>query len=320
MGAGIAQVAVEAGFDVVGREVTAELGEQRRRASAHFLTRKVEKGQRSPGGARRRRRAARDDDRPRRPRRLRPRDRGDRRGARRQAGALRRARADLPPRRRPRDEHLRAVRHGDRRRDRRARARRRDALLQPGPADAARRGRPCRALHRRGRRDRARASSSVSARSPVPLPRHARVRRQPRADPAAQRLRPRARRGSCRAGGDRRRDDERRGLADGARARSRPRRDRRPRPCVGGALREAPRAAHGAPAAPRRDAERGLLGRKAGAASTRTTCSPAWLAATRAWPYSRCTGSIGTPRRVATVGTRLPWTTTENRTTTNTIP
>ena len=45
MGAGIAQVAVEAGFDVIGREVTAELGETAAGRIGHFLTRKVEKGQ-----------------------------------------------------------------------------------------------------------------------------------------------------------------------------------------------------------------------------------------------------------------------------------
>ncbi len=45
MGAGIAQVCVEAGLDTVGREVTAELGERARGRIAHFLGRKVEKGQ-----------------------------------------------------------------------------------------------------------------------------------------------------------------------------------------------------------------------------------------------------------------------------------
>jgi 3-hydroxybutyryl-CoA dehydrogenase len=45
MGAGIAQLAVEAGFETVGREVSAELAEQARGRIAHFLTRKVEKGQ-----------------------------------------------------------------------------------------------------------------------------------------------------------------------------------------------------------------------------------------------------------------------------------
>jgi 3-hydroxybutyryl-CoA dehydrogenase len=45
MGAGIAQLCVEAGVDTVGREVTAELGEKARDRIGHFLTRKVEKGQ-----------------------------------------------------------------------------------------------------------------------------------------------------------------------------------------------------------------------------------------------------------------------------------
>ncbi|HVH51017.1 MAG TPA: 3-hydroxyacyl-CoA dehydrogenase family protein [Gaiellaceae bacterium] len=45
MGAGIAQLCVEAGIDTVGREVTDELGDRARDRIAHFLTRKVEKGQ-----------------------------------------------------------------------------------------------------------------------------------------------------------------------------------------------------------------------------------------------------------------------------------
>jgi 3-hydroxybutyryl-CoA dehydrogenase len=49
MGAGIAQVALEAGFEVVGREVTAELGERASGRIGHFLTRKVEKGQLEQG-------------------------------------------------------------------------------------------------------------------------------------------------------------------------------------------------------------------------------------------------------------------------------
>jgi 3-hydroxybutyryl-CoA dehydrogenase len=44
MGAGIAQLCVEAGLDTVGREVTLELAEGARDRIAHFLTRKVEKG------------------------------------------------------------------------------------------------------------------------------------------------------------------------------------------------------------------------------------------------------------------------------------
>jgi 3-hydroxybutyryl-CoA dehydrogenase len=45
MGAGIAQLCVEAGVDTIGREITANLGEQARDRIGHFLTRKVEKGQ-----------------------------------------------------------------------------------------------------------------------------------------------------------------------------------------------------------------------------------------------------------------------------------
>lgn len=43
MGAGIAQLAVEAGYETVGREVSAELGEAARGRIAHFLQRKVDK-------------------------------------------------------------------------------------------------------------------------------------------------------------------------------------------------------------------------------------------------------------------------------------
>jgi 3-hydroxybutyryl-CoA dehydrogenase len=43
MGAGIAQLAIEAGYEVIGREVTAELGDQARERIAHFLQRKVDK-------------------------------------------------------------------------------------------------------------------------------------------------------------------------------------------------------------------------------------------------------------------------------------
>ena len=44
MGAGIAQLAVEAGYETVGREVTAELGDRAAARIGHFLTRMVEKG------------------------------------------------------------------------------------------------------------------------------------------------------------------------------------------------------------------------------------------------------------------------------------
>jgi 3-hydroxybutyryl-CoA dehydrogenase len=44
MGAGIAQVAAQSGHDVIGREVSAELGDQARGKIQHFLGRAVEKG------------------------------------------------------------------------------------------------------------------------------------------------------------------------------------------------------------------------------------------------------------------------------------
>jgi 3-hydroxybutyryl-CoA dehydrogenase len=44
MGAGIAQLCVEAGVETVGREVTAGLGQRAQERIGHFLTRKVEKG------------------------------------------------------------------------------------------------------------------------------------------------------------------------------------------------------------------------------------------------------------------------------------
>jgi 3-hydroxybutyryl-CoA dehydrogenase len=44
MGSGIAQLAVEAGFETIGREVELDRAEKARDQIAHFLTRKVEKG------------------------------------------------------------------------------------------------------------------------------------------------------------------------------------------------------------------------------------------------------------------------------------
>jgi 3-hydroxyacyl-CoA dehydrogenase len=49
MGAGIAQLAIEAGYETVGREVTAGLGQAAADRIGHFLTRKVEKGQLAQG-------------------------------------------------------------------------------------------------------------------------------------------------------------------------------------------------------------------------------------------------------------------------------
>ena len=51
MGAGIAQLAIEAGYDTIGREVTDELGASAADRIGHFLTRKVDKGQLDAGRA-----------------------------------------------------------------------------------------------------------------------------------------------------------------------------------------------------------------------------------------------------------------------------
>jgi 3-hydroxybutyryl-CoA dehydrogenase len=49
MGAGIAQLAIEAGYQTVGREVTRELGESARERISHFLQRKVDKAKLTGG-------------------------------------------------------------------------------------------------------------------------------------------------------------------------------------------------------------------------------------------------------------------------------
>src|SRR6266550_7758892 len=49
MGAGIAQVCLQAGLEVVGREVSPELGEKARERIDHYLSRGVEKGRLTPG-------------------------------------------------------------------------------------------------------------------------------------------------------------------------------------------------------------------------------------------------------------------------------
>ena len=48
MGAGIAQVCIQAGVDTVGREISSELGEAARAKIDHFLGRSVEKGRMEP--------------------------------------------------------------------------------------------------------------------------------------------------------------------------------------------------------------------------------------------------------------------------------
>ena len=49
MGAGIAQVCLQAGFETVGREVTDELCERAQATIEHYLARAVEKGRLTEG-------------------------------------------------------------------------------------------------------------------------------------------------------------------------------------------------------------------------------------------------------------------------------
>ena len=142
MGAGIAQLCIEAGVETVGREVSAELGERSRDRIAHFLTRKVEKGQLEQD--------ARDVAVGRLSLTTDLADFADcdlvieaivEELAPKQE-LFARARAASAGRHGARDEHLRALGHRDRVGHLDAAARRRHALLQPCAADAARRDRP----------------------------------------------------------------------------------------------------------------------------------------------------------------------------------
>ena len=54
MGAGIAQVSAQAGFETIGREVSGELCEKARGTIEHYVGRAVEKGRRPPRSATRR--------------------------------------------------------------------------------------------------------------------------------------------------------------------------------------------------------------------------------------------------------------------------
>ena len=164
MGAGIAQLCVEAGVDTIGREVTAELGEGARDRIGHFLTRKVEKGQLEQG--------ARDDAVARLSLTT---DLDELAGCDLVIEAIV---EELAPKRELFAELDRICRPDAvlatntsalsvteiAARDGPPRAGRRNALLQPGAADAARRDRPRRAHSRRGRSRRPTPSASGSAR------------------------------------------------------------------------------------------------------------------------------------------------------------
>ena len=142
MGHGIAQICAQAGWDVVVREVDQDaldkgLGKIEKQLGA--------RGREGQDRAGRRRRGPRPDPghaRLRRPRRLRPGDRGDHRGPRREARDVARGRRDRQGRTRSSPPTPRRSRSPTRRRRPAAPgALPRPALLQPGAGDAAARGR-----------------------------------------------------------------------------------------------------------------------------------------------------------------------------------
>ena len=169
MGAGIAQLCVQAGVPTVAVEATPELAERGRGRIEARARAPGREGHDHVGAARRDARAARAGHRRRCARGLRPRDRGGVREPRGEARALRPARSGARAGRGARHQHLGAVGDRDRRTARAPRARGRDALLQPRAGAAARRGRPRpSATSRRGLRHRRTRSRSGSARTRSP--------------------------------------------------------------------------------------------------------------------------------------------------------
>ena len=142
MGSGIAQIAAEAGYAVIVREVDAALLAKGRGKIESFLKKAVEKGKATPGPGDRDARSLHVDHRARRPREVRPRGRGDPREHAGEAGALEVPRREVPAAHDLLEQHLVALdrRHGGVHEA--PPELRRAALLQPRPADEAGRGRP----------------------------------------------------------------------------------------------------------------------------------------------------------------------------------
>ena len=271
MGSGIAQLCVQAGVPTVACESSSELAARGRGLVERQLARGVEKGRLTEEDMERMLGLLEPVDGRRGARRLRPRDRGSVRGPRRQAGPVRAHRGRDRPGPRSRDEHLGSLGDRDRLLPRAAAAPRRHAFLQPGAGAAARRGDPrpahvgCRVRHGLLLR-------GADRQGPDRLRRHARVRRQPDPDPGPQRRGARARGGNGEPGGHRQGHAPRHRLADRAARADRPDRDRRPRPCLRGALERVPRAQVRAAAPTRADgARQGCSDARAARASTATT-------------------------------------------------
>ncbi len=214
MGHGITQVAAQAGYDVVVREVDqAKLDKGLGRIEKQ-LARAVEKGRMEQADADAVRGRITGHARLRRPGRLRPRDRGHHREPRAEARDVARGGPDREAGGGVRHEHLVAGRDRPGGGDRAPGALPRAPLLQPGAGDEARGGgaghhhlgRDLRGGPRLRRLDR-------QARHPDP--RHGGLHREPAAGALHARRHPRVRGGRGLGGGDRRRHEGRRRPSDG---------------------------------------------------------------------------------------------------------
>ena len=226
MGSGIAEVAAKAGLR--GRPAQPRAGTRRRDGRrAREVARQA--GRAGQARGRRARRGARPGarrHRPRRARRLRPRDRVDRRGPRREEAPLHRARPHLRRRRDPRDQHVDAAGRRDGDGDRPPRPGVRRPLLQPRADDGARRGRARDHDVRRDDRRRPRAFATTCGKNAVQVKDQAGLHRQRAAVPVPQQRGEAVRRRRRDPRRHRRRDEGRLQLPDGPARAARPRRPR----------------------------------------------------------------------------------------------
>ena len=206
-------------------------------------------------GARRGARGPDRDDVARRPRGLRHRRRGGVRGPRAQGGDVRRARRGVPSRDALPHQHVDALGDRHRRRVPPSRAGGRHALLQPGAADAPRRGRARAADRRRGRGAHRRVPRGPRQ-ARRPHRRRARLHRQPLPGAVRERLHPRPGGRHGHGGVDRQGGRARPRLSDGDLPAPRHRRARHPQGGVAEPLRAAARPALRPAAARRADDQR----------------------------------------------------------------
>ena len=274
MGHGIAQVAAQAGYEVVLREVDDATLAKGIGKIEKQLARAVEKGKASQEDADAVRGRIHGTTDYQRARRLRSRDRGDHREPAAEARDVDGGRSDRQARGRLRDQHLLAG--GDRPggRDRPPGAVRRPALLQPGAGDEARRGRALRDDLRRGVRDRRSAFARSEGKLAIPTKDKAGFIVNRLLVPYMLDAMRAYEEGVGSVARDRRGDEGRRGASDGSADAGGLRRARHARLDLRRAVRRVPRAALRAPADAAQDARaRAGSGASRGWASTTTRAS-----------------------------------------------